>query len=149
MPFVLAALGIVHIIALHEDGSNNPIGIRSDIDKVPFHHYYALKDLYGVVVFIMVLSIQIDYPDNLPDALQKSRQQFEEEAKWAMAVKLFEMKRLSSGMAANLIGVDRVSFLLKLKDYGVSMIDLMEEKGITVAVDEVFKSKVSNNWQMI
>jgi predicted HTH domain antitoxin len=76
----------------------------------------------------MPLQLQIDYPETLPDALQKSRQQFEEEAKWAMAVKLFEMKRISSGMAAELVGVDRVSFLLKLKDYGVPMIDLTEEE---------------------
>ncbi|MBE9169351.1 UPF0175 family protein [Pleurocapsales cyanobacterium LEGE 06147] len=76
----------------------------------------------------MALQLQIDYPETLPDALQKSRQQFEEEAKWAMAVKLFEMKRISSGMAAELIGVDRVSFLLKLKDYGVPTIDLTEEE---------------------
>jgi predicted HTH domain antitoxin len=76
----------------------------------------------------MPLQLQIDYPETLPDALQKSREQFEEEAKWAMAVKLFEMKRISSGMAAELVGVDRVSFLLKLKDYEVPMIDLTEEE---------------------
>jgi predicted HTH domain antitoxin len=76
----------------------------------------------------MSLQLQIDYPETLPDALQKSRQQFEEEAKWAMAVKLFEMKRISSGMAAELVGVDRVSFLLKLTDYGVPTIDLTEEE---------------------
>jgi predicted HTH domain antitoxin len=46
----------------------------------------------------------------------------------AMAVKLFEMKRLSSGMAAALIGTDRVSFLLNLHRYGVAMIDLTEEE---------------------
>lgn len=57
LPFVLAGLSVVHLIALHEEGSNNPIGIRSDIDKVPFHHYYALKDLFGAVVFIMVLCV--------------------------------------------------------------------------------------------
>ncbi len=46
----------------------------------------------------------------------------------AMAVKLFEMKRLSSGMAASLVGMDRVSFLLDLHRYGVAMIDLEEEE---------------------
>jgi predicted HTH domain antitoxin len=76
----------------------------------------------------MTLQLQIDYPETLPDALQKSTQEFEEEAKWAMAVKLFEMKRISSGMAAGLVGVDRVSFLLKLTDYEVPMIDLSEEE---------------------
>jgi len=43
-----------------------------------------------------------------------------------MSVNLFELKRLSSGMASALIGVDRVTFLLKLSDYGVPMIDLTE-----------------------
>lgn len=72
--------------------------------------------------------LKIDYPVTLPDALQQTREQFEQEAKWAMAVKLFEMKRLSSGMAAQLVGTDRVSFLLNLHRYGVAMIDLTEEE---------------------
>jgi len=52
-------LVLVHLIALHEDGSNNPVGIRSDIDKVPFHYYFALKDLYGVMVLMAVLIILV------------------------------------------------------------------------------------------
>ena len=69
LPFILAGLSFVHLIALHEDGSNNPIGIRSDIDKVAFHYYYALKDIYGVVVLIMVLSIiAFLFPYSLGDA---------------------------------------------------------------------------------
>ncbi|MEA5568254.1 UPF0175 family protein [Anabaena sp. UHCC 0399] len=79
----------------------------------------------------MSLQLKIDYPATLPDALQKTREQFEQEAKWAMAVKLFEMKRLSSGMAAELVGTDRVSFLLNLHHYGVSMIDLTEDELLT------------------
>lgn len=74
----------------------------------------------------MSLQLTIEYPDTFPDALGRTREQFEQEAKWAMAVKLFELQRLSSGMAAALIGVDRVTFLLKLGDYGVPMIDLSE-----------------------
>jgi predicted HTH domain antitoxin len=74
----------------------------------------------------MTLQLIVDYPDTFPDALGRTREQFELEAKWAMAVKLFEMKRLSSGMAASLLGVDRVTFLLKLADYGVNMINLPE-----------------------
>jgi predicted HTH domain antitoxin len=70
----------------------------------------------------------IEYSDLLPDALQQTRAEFEQEAKMAMAVKLFEMKRLSSGMAAKLVGMDRVSFLLRLHHYGVPMIDLSEEE---------------------
>jgi predicted HTH domain antitoxin len=74
------------------------------------------------------MQLVIDYPPSLPDALQQSRKEFEQEAKMAMAVKLFEMKRISSGMAAGLVGMDRVSFLLSLSRYGVPMIDLDEEE---------------------
>ncbi len=74
------------------------------------------------------MQLIIDYAPSLPDALQCSQEQFEQEAKMAMAVKLFEMKRLSSGMAARLAGVDRVSFLLGLHLYGVAMIDLDEKE---------------------
>ena len=76
----------------------------------------------------MSLQLTIHYPDTFPDALGSTREQFEQEAKWAMAVKLFEMKRLSSGMAAAMLGVDRVTFLLKLSDYNVPIIDLTEEE---------------------
>jgi predicted HTH domain antitoxin len=70
--------------------------------------------------------LTVNYPETFPDSVGSSQAQFEQEAKWAMAVKLFEMKRLSSGMAADLVGADRVTFLLKLADYGVPMIDLTE-----------------------
>lgn len=73
------------------------------------------------------MQLVIDYPQLLPDALQQTRADFEQEAKMAMAVKLFEMKRLSSGVAAKLAGVDRVTFLLSLHRYGVAMIDLDDE----------------------
>ena len=74
----------------------------------------------------MALQLTIDYPDTFPDAMGQTREQFEQAAKWAMAVKLFELKQLSSGMAATLLGVSRATFLLKLGDYGVPMIDLTE-----------------------
>jgi predicted HTH domain antitoxin len=76
----------------------------------------------------MTLQMKIDYPEVLPDALQKSRDQFEYEAKMAMAVKLFELKLLSSGLAASLVGLDRVTFLLQLHQYGAAMLDLAEEE---------------------
>ncbi|MDY7004675.1 MAG: UPF0175 family protein [Cyanobacteriota bacterium] len=74
----------------------------------------------------MSLQMIVNYPETFPDALGKTKEQFEQEAKWAMAVKLYELKQLSSGMAAALIGVDRVTFLLKLNDYEVPIIDLSE-----------------------
>jgi len=76
----------------------------------------------------MVMQLVIEYPKILPDALQQTRASFEQEARMAMAVKMFEMKRLSSGMAARLAGVDRVSFLLSLHRYEVAMIDLEESE---------------------
>jgi predicted HTH domain antitoxin len=72
--------------------------------------------------------ISIQYSQNLPDFLQITARAFEEEAKMAMAVKLFEMKRLSSGMAAALVGSDRVNFLLNLHKFNVPMIDLEDNE---------------------
>jgi predicted HTH domain antitoxin len=73
-------------------------------------------------------SIQVNYPVHFPDVMQMDSKQFEKAAKTAMAVKLFEMKKLSSGMAAILADMDRVSFLLALQQFGVAMIDLEEEE---------------------
>ena len=50
LPFALAGLALVHLIALHENGSNNPLGVDGNIDKVPFHPYYTVKDLFGYFV---------------------------------------------------------------------------------------------------
>jgi tetratricopeptide (TPR) repeat protein len=72
--------------------------------------------------------LTINYPAALPEALQQTREEFEQEARMAMVVKLFEMKRISSGIAAQLVGTDRVSFLLNLDRYGAAMIDLEEEE---------------------
>ena len=70
----------------------------------------------------MELVVQI--PQSLPDAMQRSPEEFARDARMAMAVKFYEMKRLSSGMAAQLAGVPRVEFLLELHRYGVPVIDL-------------------------
>jgi predicted HTH domain antitoxin len=72
--------------------------------------------------------IQVNYPRNFLDAMQMNAAQFEKTAKIAMAVKLFELKKLSSGMAAILAETDRVNFLLMLHEYNVTMIDLEEEE---------------------
>jgi predicted HTH domain antitoxin len=70
------------------------------------------------------MQLVVEVPGNLPDAAQCTPQQFMHEAKLAMAIKLFEMKRLSSGMAAQLIGMSRIEFLGELHRYGVPIIDL-------------------------
>lgn len=74
------------------------------------------------------MNIVVEVPPNLSDALQSSPQAFSREAKLAMAAKLYEMKRLSSGMAAALAGVGRVEFLLELHRFGVPVIDLTQEE---------------------
>jgi predicted HTH domain antitoxin len=74
------------------------------------------------------MNIVVEIPPNLPDAVHCTAQEFSREAKLAMAAKLFEMKRLSSGMAAALAGVGRVEFLLELHRFGVPVIDLTAEE---------------------
>ncbi|MBK1631959.1 hypothetical protein CKO31_14685 [Thiohalocapsa halophila] len=59
-------------------------------------------------------TLSVDYPETFPDALHMSRAEFEREARLAMAAKLFETGRLSSGQAAGLIGMGRVAFLAEL-----------------------------------
>ena len=76
----------------------------------------------------MMKKMEIKYPANLPDILQESTDKFEQEARMAMAVKLFELKRISSAFAAEIAGLDRVSFLLELHKYGVSMINMEVEE---------------------
>jgi ubiquinol-cytochrome c reductase cytochrome b subunit len=65
LPFVLSGLAVVHLIALHEHGSNNPVGIDSNIDKVPFHPYYTIKDLYGYSLFAIFFAFFIFFAPNL------------------------------------------------------------------------------------
>jgi len=76
----------------------------------------------------MSRKMEIEYPDTLPDLLQETPEEFEREAKMAMAVKLFELKRISSGMAAEMVGMDRASFLLELQRYGVEMINMESDE---------------------
>lgn len=74
------------------------------------------------------MQIVVDVPDHYLDAMHRAPEDFVTEAKLAMAAKLFELKRLSSGMAAQLIGMDRVTFLAQLQRYGVPMIDLGDDE---------------------
>jgi len=76
----------------------------------------------------MSLNFTIDYPETIPDALQETRDEFETHAKIAMFAKLFELKKISSGMAASILGISRVEFLLLLHQYQVSMIDIPEDE---------------------
>nr|YP_008144686.1 cytochrome b [Ischnura pumilio]AGO19364.1 cytochrome b [Ischnura pumilio] len=55
MPFIVAAATMVHLLFLHQTGSNNPMGLNSDSDKIPFHPYFSWKDVVGFMVMIMLL----------------------------------------------------------------------------------------------
>ena len=65
LPFVLVALVMVHLIALHTDGSNNPLGVDANIDKLPFHPYYSIKDMLGYTIFAVVYVYLIYFAPNL------------------------------------------------------------------------------------
>lgn len=68
LPFVISALVIVHLLFLHETGSNNPTGIPSNIDIIPFHPYYTIKDILGFFVIILaLLCLVLFLPDILGD----------------------------------------------------------------------------------
>nr|QLM01527.1 cytochrome b [Palaemon elegans] len=57
LPFIIAAASMVHILFLHQTGSNNPLGISSQLEKVPFHPYFSFKDIVGFVVLLMALIV--------------------------------------------------------------------------------------------
>jgi quinol-cytochrome oxidoreductase complex cytochrome b subunit len=64
MPFAIAGAVLLHITALHIDGSNNPVGCASTRDKIPFYPYFYIKDLFGCVVFIFIFSMFVFYAPN-------------------------------------------------------------------------------------
>nr|YP_010043671.1 cytochrome b [Tinda javana]QPD06992.1 cytochrome b [Tinda javana] len=55
LPFIVAAMTMIHLLFLHQTGSNNPLGLNSNIDKIPFHPYFSFKDIVGFVIMIMGL----------------------------------------------------------------------------------------------
>ena len=65
LPFLLAALAIAHVLALHTHGSNNPNGIGSTTDRIAMHPYFTFKDLVTIFLFFLVLSILVFYYPNL------------------------------------------------------------------------------------
>ena len=72
LPFVIVGVVLLHLVALHTFGSNNPVGIDlTKKDKIPFHPYYTVKDLFGLSVFLLLFAIvlfwapnSLGHPDN-------------------------------------------------------------------------------------
>jgi ubiquinol-cytochrome c reductase cytochrome b subunit len=66
LPFVLAALALMHLIALHDSsGSGNPLGISGNYDRLPFAPYFLFKDLITIFIFIIILSIFVFFMPNV------------------------------------------------------------------------------------
>nr|YP_009773397.1 cytochrome b [Hanleyella oldroydi]QIZ12614.1 cytochrome b [Hanleyella oldroydi] len=65
LPFVISGLAILHLLFLHETGPNNPLGIKSDAEKVPFHLYYSVKDTVGFSVIMLLLILTALLEPNL------------------------------------------------------------------------------------
>ena len=65
LPFIIAGASLVHILALHQYGSNNPLGSFGTVDKVPFYPYFYVKDLVGWVGFAIFFSVFIYFYPNL------------------------------------------------------------------------------------
>nr|ALQ78674.1 cytochrome b [Daphnia pulex] len=56
IPFIILGMVVIHLLFLHQTGSNNPLGLNSDSDKIPFHPYFTIKDLVG---FLFLMSFLI------------------------------------------------------------------------------------------
>nr|YP_009711863.1 cytochrome b [Daphnia laevis]QGA47440.1 cytochrome b [Daphnia laevis] len=55
IPFIIMAVVMIHLLFLHQSGSNNPLGLKSDAEKIPFHPYFTIKDLVGFLIMLCAL----------------------------------------------------------------------------------------------
>lgn len=68
LPFIIAAIVIIHLLFLHQTGSNNPLGTNSNFDKIPFHPYFSFKDVVGIIIILIsLLFITLNSPYILGD----------------------------------------------------------------------------------
>nr|O48089.1 RecName: Full=Cytochrome b; AltName: Full=Complex III subunit 3; AltName: Full=Complex III subunit III; AltName: Full=Cytochrome b-c1 complex subunit 3; AltName: Full=Ubiquinol-cytochrome-c reductase complex cytochrome b subunit [Zootoca vivipara]AAC01879.1 cytochrome b [Zootoca vivipara] len=65
LPFIILGVSMIHLLFLHENGSNNPTGLNSDTDKIPFHPYYSYKDLLGTLMMLALLIFFALFSPNL------------------------------------------------------------------------------------
>lgn len=64
LPFILAALVIMHFMAFHVSGSGNPLGISGNMDRIPMHSYFIFKDLITVFIFLIAFSLFVFFSPN-------------------------------------------------------------------------------------
>nr|YP_011021009.1 cytochrome b [Minois paupera]WQM20668.1 cytochrome b [Minois paupera] len=57
LPFIILMMVVIHLLFLHQTGSNNPLGINSNLDKIPFHPFFTFKDLIGFIILILMLTL--------------------------------------------------------------------------------------------
>lgn len=57
LPFIIIAIVIIHLLFLHQTGSNNPLGTNRNTDKIPFHPYFTYKDIIGFILLLIILTI--------------------------------------------------------------------------------------------
>lgn len=68
LPFIILALVIIHITLLHQTGSRNPLGVKSNLDKIPFHSFFSIKDSLGsILTLLSFLILCLYYPLILGD----------------------------------------------------------------------------------
>ena len=66
LPFILAALALMHLIALHDSaGSGNPLGVSGNYDRLPFAPYFLFKDLITIFIFMIILSVFVFFMPNV------------------------------------------------------------------------------------
>nr|YP_010878984.1 cytochrome b [Batracomorphus fuscomaculatus]WHE42636.1 cytochrome b [Batracomorphus fuscomaculatus] len=75
LPFIVTMMVLIHLMLLHKTGSNNPLGVNSNLDKIPFHPYYSIKDIMGfsilITLFLLLILTEpliLSDPDNFTPA---------------------------------------------------------------------------------
>nr|QXT44555.1 cytochrome b [Anoplotermes sp. J01]QXT44633.1 cytochrome b [Anoplotermes sp. J01] len=75
MPFAIVGMVMIHLLFLHQTGSNNPLGLNKNTDKIPFHPYFTVSDILGFTIMIMALTVltlkepyMLSDPDNFTPA---------------------------------------------------------------------------------
>nr|YP_010930317.1 cytochrome b [Apphia nigricauda]WKK49906.1 cytochrome b [Apphia nigricauda] len=68
LPFIITMLTMIHLFFLHMTGSNNPTGLNSNMDKIPFHPYFSIKDMMGfTIILLLLMTLNLSEPYLLSD----------------------------------------------------------------------------------